>query len=221
MDAERLISELQVAGNPDDAVRMAQYHKIPRTYLGVRVPAVTELARRYWQQQEGDGLLECCRGLWRSDIHEARILVGKLFAVRRLAETEDVWQFISSIKEDFDAWAIADHLHDGAKQCLLSDPARLDELEAVWLKHHNFWVRRAALVYTLYFAKKGQDPERPLAWAATMVDDPEWFIQKAIGWWLRELSKHNPHRVTAFLQVYGRRMKPFACREGSKYITSP
>jgi 3-methyladenine DNA glycosylase AlkD len=53
-----------------------------------------------------------------------------------------------------------------------------------------------------------------------MVDDPEWFIQKAIGWWLRELSKHNPPRVAAFLQVYGARMKPFARREASKYLTS-
>lgn len=218
MDADTLLSRLQAEGNPGDAVRMAQYHKIPRTYLGVRVPAITELARQYWQQQEGDGLMECCRELWRTDIHEARILVGKLLAVRKQAETEDVWQFISSVKEDFDAWAMADHLHDGAEQCLLSDPARLDELETVWLQHPNFWVRRASLVYTLHFAKKGKDPERPLSWAATMVDDPEWFIQKAIGWWLRELSKHNPRRVGDFLRLYGSRMKPFARREASKYM---
>ena len=41
-------------------------------------------------------------------------------------------------------------------------------------------------------AKKGRNPERSLKWAAGMVDDRQWFIQKAIGWWLRELSKHNP-----------------------------
>lgn len=220
MNAEILLSRLRGEGKADDALRMAQYHKIPRIYLGVRVPAITELARHCRQQQDGDELLECCRELWRTDIHEARILVGKLLGVRKLAETKDVWAFISSVKEDFDAWAIADHLHDGAQQCLLADPARLDELETDWLTHHNFWVRRAALVYTLYFAKKGQDPERPLSWAAALVDDQQWFIQKAIGWWLRELSKHNPQRVRGFLRSYGSRMKPFARREASKYLTS-
>ncbi len=218
MDADILISKLEAEGNPIDAVRMAQYHKIPRTYLGVRVPVITQLAREYWQQKKGDGLTECCRALWQTNIHEARILSGKLFAVRKLEETGEVWNFISIVKEEFDAWAIADHLEKGAQQCLLAKPGRLDELEDVWLVHPNFWVRRAALVYTLHMAKKGRDPERPLFWAATMIDDREWFIQKAIGWWLRELSKHNPRRVKVFLRSYGSRMKPFAYREASKYL---
>ena len=34
-----------------------------------------------------------------------------------------------------------------------------------------------------------------LGWASRYADDREWFIQKAIGWWLRTLSKHNPNRV--------------------------
>jgi len=51
-----------------------------------------------------------------------------------------------------------------------------------------------------------------------MVDDHEWFIQKAIGWWLRELSKHNPERVKSFLAEYAPRMKPFAVREATRLI---
>lgn len=38
-----------------------------------------------------------------------------------------------------------------------------------------------------------------LGWAARLSTDPEWFIQKAIAWWLRDLSKHNPQRVAVFL----------------------
>ncbi len=197
---------------------MAQYHKVARTYLGVRVPVITGLAREYWQEGDEDDLLSCCRCLWQTNIHEARILVGKLFDVRRLDQPGEVWQFITTVKEDFDAWAIADHLEKGAQQSLRADSGRLDEIERHWLGHPCFWVRRAALVYTLYLAKKGGDPERPLQWAAAMVDDREWFIQKAIGWWLRELSKHNPARVTGFLHTYGSRMKSFACREAVKYI---
>jgi 3-methyladenine DNA glycosylase AlkD len=218
MNAQILIKRLKAAGNSVEAARMAGYHKAARTYLGVRVPVITGLARQFWQESGGEGLMACCRGLWKTDIHEARILTGKLFDVRKLHETEGVWRLISEVKEDFDAWAIADHLEKGAQQCLRADPERLDEIEEVWLSHSNFWVRRAALVYTLYLGKKGRDPERPLRWAAAMVDDRQWFIQKAIGWWLRELSKHNPVRVTAFSEIYGSRMKPFARKEALKYV---
>ncbi|MEJ2001402.1 MAG: DNA alkylation repair protein, partial [Maritimibacter sp.] len=60
--------------------------------------------------------------------------------------------------------------------------------------------------------------DRILGWAASYVDDPEWFIQKAVGWWLRDLSKHDPDRTRAFLDSYGERMKPFARREAGKYL---
>ena len=60
--------------------------------------------------------------------------------------------------------------------------------------------------------------ERILGWASGYVDDPEWFIQKAVAWWLRDLSKHDAARVRAFLGDYGARMKPFARKEAAKYL---
>ena len=218
MNADDLIRELHALANEVEAERMARYHKVSRPYLGVRVPVVTDIARRYASNADPSNLIKVCEGLWTTNIHEARVLVGKLFDVCKPKETDATWEFINRVKEDLDAWAIADHLEAGARRCLIVKEARLDRVEAEWLSHPNFWVRRAALVYTLYLAKKGRDPERPLGWAVGMVDDPEWFIQKAIGWWLRELSKHNPQRVRDFLKTYGARMKPFARKEASKYL---
>lgn len=87
------------------------------------------------------------------------------------------------------------------------------------------WARRAALVFTLPWAK-GRHPddadrahrERILGWAAQYATDHEWFIQKAIGWWLRTLSKHDADRVRAFLAAHGEALKPFARREAGKYL---
>ena len=55
--------------------------------------------------------------------------------------------------------------------------------------------------------------ERILGWAAGYVADRDWFIQKAVGWWLRSLSVHDPDRVRAFLDGPGRDLKAFARRE--------
>ncbi len=218
MNAEQLLKQLRDFGNPIDAEAVARYHKVDRTYLGVRVPQITQLARGYWQTEGESELIETCEQLWKTNIAEARVLVGKLLEVRKFEDHGAVWSFLSQIKEELDAWAIADHLEKGAKRCILVDESRLDDMERNWLKHENFWVRRACLVYTLYYAKSGRNPERSLQWASTMVDDRGWFIQKAIAWWLRELSKHNPERVHQFLERYRDRMKTFAVKEASKYL---
>ena len=87
------------------------------------------------------------------------------------------------------------------------------------------WTRRAALVITLPWTKQNFPKpdevaarERVLGWAATYVPDQQWFIQKAIAWWVRELGKHDAPRASAFLSEYGARMKPFAAKEAGKYL---
>ena len=57
-----------------------------------------------------------------------------------------------------------------------------------------------------------------LIWAARLADGREWFIQKAVGWWLRELSKRNPERVRRFLKGHRRKLSGVAKREATKYL---
>ena len=86
------------------------------------------------------------------------------------------------------------------------------------VESRHLWTRRAALVVTLPWTKAGCDPERTLAWAARLAEDRQWFIQKAIGWWLRELSKRDPERVRRFLADHGAALKSVARREATKYL---
>ncbi len=81
------------------------------------------------------------------------------------------------------------------------------------------------MVVTLPLAKinnlrptEAEARERVLAWAAAYVQDSEWFIQKSVAWWLRDLSKHDPDRVRAFMAENGRHMKPFARKEAEKLL---
>lgn len=124
----------------------------------------------------------------------------------------------------FDAWALADHVSDAGARRLVANPARLDEVEG-WTRSDHLWTRRAALVMTLPWTKQNHPSaedlarrDRILGWAAGYVTDRNWFIQKAVAWWLRELSKHDAPRVHAFLDAHGAAMKPFARKEAAKYL---
>ena len=106
----------------------------------------------------------------------------------------------------------------------MADPARLDAVEG-WVSRPNMWTRRAALVATLPWTKANHPSpadlairDRVLGWAATLAPDRDWFIQKAIAWWLRDLSKHDPDRTRAFLAAHGATLKPFARIEAARHL---
>jgi 3-methyladenine DNA glycosylase AlkD len=224
MTPEGALADLTARGNPEKAAQMAAYHKAPRPYLGVANPDIDALARDWRAVTDLAGRVALARGLWDSNIHEARVAAAKLLTQARIKDDALVWQLFLSWVPEFDAWAIADHACDMGRRRLMADLTRIGTVEG-WTADPSFWVRRAALVVTLPFARlnhpKAEESairERVLGWAATYADDREWFIQKAVGWWLRDLSKHDPDRVRAWLATYGDRLKPFARREAAKHL---
>ena len=227
MDADLALAQLSATADPQKAEDMERYHKVARQYLGVANPSIDDCAKEWRRNLSLEERLVLADDLWRTDIHEARVAAAKLLTQARIRPDDtDAWELIKSWVPDFDAWAVADHASIAGQKRLVTDPTRLDEVES-WTQSPDMWTRRAALVMTLPWTKdrnpKPEDidrRERILGWAASYVDDPEWFIQKAVAWWLRDLSKRDPDRVRAFLEQYGQRMKPFARREASKYLPS-
>lgn len=224
MTADEALAQLVALGDPVRAEGAAAYHKAPRRYLGVSVPEITELATGWRDGMTADERAALADALWQTDIHEARVAAAKLLTQARIRPDDAVWTVLLSWIPSFDAWAIADHACDAIERRLLADPSRLDVVEG-WTRNPSMWVRRAALVATLPWTKmnfpKAEDlaiRDRVLGWAAGYADDRDWFIQKAIAWWLRDLSKHDPARVRAFLAEHGARLKPFARKEAAKHL---
>jgi 3-methyladenine DNA glycosylase AlkD len=218
------VEALRAAGDADRAAKAAAYHKTAREYLGVPVPVIAAMADEWRAGLDVRGRVALADALWHTDIHEARVAAAKLLVQARIKDDGAVWALIASWVPQFDAWALADHACDAGRRRLEADPSRLDEVEG-WTQDANFWVRRAALVMTLPWTKqnhpKPQDEairDRILGWAAGMADDREWFIQKAIAWWLRELSKHDAPRVQGWLDTHGPRLKAFARKEAAQYL---
>ncbi|MEM9582525.1 MAG: DNA alkylation repair protein [Pseudomonadota bacterium] len=225
MTPETAIAELKALGNPSKAAEMATYHKVSRTYLGVSNPELDRLAKGWRTILNVEERVATSAALWRTDGHEGRILAAKLLTQARLRPSDvSAWELIRSWVSDFDAWAIADHACMAGAKRLIWEPSRLAEIEH-WHRSEHMWTRRAALVITLPWTKQNNPKPEELAvrdqvlgWAATYVEDPEWFLQKAVAWWLRELSKHDAERVRDFLEEFGARMKPFARKEAARKL---
>ncbi|WP_027243595.1 DNA alkylation repair protein [Leisingera daeponensis] len=224
MTLQEALAQLKAQAEPGRAEQMAAYHKQSREVLGVPNPATNELTKSWRQALTTEQRVSLADALWGTGIFEARIAAGKLLTQARIKDDEAVWDLMQSWVPDFDSWAIADHACSAIAKRLQAQPARLDTVER-WTQSDHMWTRRAALVATLPWAKMNnlkpadqQARERILGWAAAYVPDRDWFIQKAIGWWLRDLSKHDAARTRAFLEAHGAQMKGFARKEAAKYL---
>ncbi len=224
MTPDAALAALRAFGDPQRAAGSAAYHKAPRTYLGVPNPVLNDLSRDWRKELDLPGRVALAEALWQSDIHEARILAAKLLTQARIRPDDAVWQLICSWVPSFDAWAVADHACMAGQRRVMTDLSRLDEVEA-WTTREHMWSRRAALVITLPLTKlnfpKPQEAAaraRVLEWAAGYVPDRDWFIQKAVAWWIRDLSKHDAGAARAFLDAHGDSMKVFARKEAGKYL---
>jgi len=218
------LAALRALAQPGRGAEMAAYHKMDREYLGVANPDTNDLVTGWRRELSVDDRVALASPLWNTNIFEARLAAAKLLTQARIRPDQAAWELIKSWAPDFDSWAIADHAAMAGQRRLSADPSRLDEIEE-WALSDHMWTRRAALVFTLPWTKQNHPkPEevaardRILGWAASYVDDSEWFIQKAVGWWLRDLSKHDPDRVLGFVDAYGARMKPFAQKEALRHL---
>jgi 3-methyladenine DNA glycosylase AlkD len=219
------LERLEALGDRVRAAEMAAYHKVPRRYLGVPVPEVEALVAEWRADASVEERVALASALWVTDVHEARVAAAKLLTQARIRpDDEPVWRLIVSWVPTFDAWALADHASVAGQKRLVADPRRLDEVEG-WVASDHLWTRRAALVMTLpwtrdRFAKPPdlERRERVLGWCETLADDQDWFIQKAIAWWLRDLSKRDPDRVRIWLDAHGERLKRFARKEAARQL---
>ncbi|MEX5564181.1 DNA alkylation repair protein [Pseudophaeobacter sp. 1A16562] len=224
MTLDEALAQLRALIEPGRAEQMAAYHKQSREVLGIPNPALNELTKDWRQSLTVEERVALADALWNTDIFEARLAAAKLLTQARIKGDDAAWALICSWVPQFDSWAIADHACMAAQKRLVANPARLEDVEA-WTQSEHMWTRRAALVATLPWAKmnnlKPADQARRarvITWAAGYVPDRDWFIQKAIAWWLRDLSKHDAEATRIFLATHGDAMKPFARKEAGKYL---
>ena len=84
-----------------------------------------------------------------------------------------------------------------------------------WIQSDNIWLNRSAMIFQLKWAKE-QRTDMLAEAIIPHLSNPEFFLQKAIGWSLRQMSKFYPNWVIAFLEEH--QIQGLALREASKYL---
>ena len=86
-----------------------------------------------------------------------------------------------------------------------------------WSQDDDFWLRRIAIDHQLL--RKDQTDQHLLEKIiVNNLNSDEFFINKAIGWSLRDYSKTDPKWVRNFIEKYRDKMSSLSIKEASKYL---
>ncbi len=191
-------------------------------YLGATVPLTRRTTRAALKAHPAIGraeLVGLATLLWSRGIYDLRLAAVEALTFRnKLLEPDDA-DAIEPFLREARTWALIDPL---AISVLAPIVERRPELTATldrWAADGDFWVRRTAMLCLLPALRRGGgDFARFAGYADAMLEEREFFIRKAIGWVLREVSKKRPALVSEWLGPRTGRCSGVTFREAVKYL---
>lgn len=210
--------EFEKNQNPENAVKMAKYMKNLFPFYGIPTPQRKKLYRNFLKEEKKKGevdwgFLDQC---YADEHREFQYLVFDYLAVMQKSLTygdiPKIWKYI----KEKQWWDSIDCLDRIVGEIGLSD-SRVDELMLQWSLDEDLWVRRLAIDHQL-LRKEKTNRELLAQIIVNNLGSKEFFINKAIGWSLRDYSKTDPEWVKDFIDQYKDRMDKLSIREGSKYL---
>ena len=217
MDVEELEKELKAVANPDDAVAMKAYMKNKFEFLGVKTPARRKLVKAFFKQQT-DSVIDWnfINEAWNNPYRELQYVALDYLEIRKKLLAPSDLPRLKKLAQTKSWWDTVDFLD----RLVGSIIARFPETKATilsWSCDEDIWLRRLAIDHQL-LRKEETDTELLEKILVNNLGQTEFFINKAIGWALRDYSKTNPNWVKDFIERHRAEMAALSIREGSKYL---
>jgi 3-methyladenine DNA glycosylase AlkD len=205
--------------NAENAVAMKKYMREQFEYLGIKTPQRKELVKAFFGTYglpPVADLEELVWQLWKLPYREYKYTALGFLDRRKRYLAPDSMPLLERLILTESWWDTVDGLAANQVGGVLARfPGTRDAHIGRWRQQENFWLRRTTLLFQLRY-KKETDEELLFALIRENLSDKEFFIQKAIGWSLREYSKSNPMAVQQFVAATD--LSPLAHREALKWM---
>ena len=202
----------------DKAIDMAKYMKNKFDFYGIPAPKRKELYKEFIKNEKTLKVIdwELLDRCYEDSHREFQYLVyDYLFAMKKYLKYEDINKIKNYIITK-SWWDTIDFLCKVIGDIGIRDE-RVKDLMIEWSKTDNIWLRRCAIEHQLGLKDK-TDYELLEKIIINSFGTDEFFINKAIGWALRDYSKTNPMWVKNFIDKYEDKMNSLSIKEASKYI---
>ncbi len=217
MNITELELRLLAHADSEQAQPMKAYMKNHFDFLGVRTPDRRKVAKTFFKDFQAPGIdwdfVEAC---WAKPYREFQYIAIDYLVTKKKALVLDDLPRLKKLAQTKSWWDTIDGLDKLVGKIVLDNP-EAKQMILEWSVDDDFWLRRIAIDHQL-LQKEKTDTELLEQILINNLNQTEFFINKAIGWSLRDYSKTNPDWVRAFLAKYSSQMANLSIREASKYI---
>ncbi|HEX2069322.1 MAG TPA: DNA alkylation repair protein [Actinomycetota bacterium] len=212
--ARSIEAELKRLGSSERAAGEKQYLKSDLTFYGTTLGEMRRLAKEVSKSAEldHDDVIALSEELWSKPVFERRMIAVVLLELHARDLHPPDLRLIERLIRESKTWALVDGLAGDVVGTMALQHNIRRTLDR-WAKDAVFWVRRSSLLAELKPLKAGA-PFEPFAKRAdAMLEETEFFIRKAIGWVLREMSKKRPDEVYEWIAPRAHRASGVTMRE--------
>lgn len=206
------------AADAENALGSKAYMRNQFEYFGIKAATRQSISKNYMKEElPAYAELEIIvKELWLLLEREYQYFAIDLMAAMKKQWTKDIITLIEFVLINKSWWDTVDHAaSDLAGPYFKLFPQQINKITGNWNRSDNFWLQRSSIMFQKQY-KKETDTALLSKYILKHKKSKEFFIQKAIGWALREYSKTDAAWVTQFVKQH--ELSALSKREALKRI---
>ena len=218
MDFNKLYEEMIQHKNEEQAQKMSKYMLNKFEYIGIKTPERRKIFKNFFKEYKNEEKIdwEFVNKCWENKYREFQYIAADyLKNMKDKLTIDDIPKFKRLIlKKSW--WDTIDNLDMTIGTLALKD-SNVNKILLEWSLDENIWLRRIAIDHQL-LRKEKTNTELLEKILKNNLGQAEFFINKAIGWALRDYSKISPEWVKNFIEENKENMAKLSIKEASKYL---
>ncbi len=214
-----LINSFESSANTEVAPQMEKYMRNQFRFFGIKSPERREIYKDFKRTQ---GLIpnanknEIVKWCWQSTNREYQYFAMDFLGKSIKNEKQDILDLYEYMIVTKSWWDTVDYIAINLVGGYFKNyPEMIKKVTDLWMKSENMWLLRTCLLFQLKY-KLQLNTKLLNSFISELVHSKEFFIQKAIGWVLREYSKTNPDFVIDY--VANNDLAPLSNREAKLWM---
>ena len=218
MDFNKLYEEMIQHKNEEQAQKMSKYMLNKFEYIGIKTPERRKIFKNSFKEYKNKEKIdwEFVNKCWENKYREFQYVAADYLKNMKDKLTIDDIPKLKQLVLEKSWWDTIDNLDMTIGALALKD-SNVNKILLEWSLDENIWLRRIAINHQL-LRKEKTNAELLEKILKNNLGQTEFFINKAIGWALRDYSKISPEWVKNFIEENKENMAKLSIKEASKYL---
>lgn len=217
--SEILTTRLAKSAHIENAVPMKAYMKNQFNFFGIPAPERRKISKELIRQHRYNDQSELAivvKELWHLPHRECQYCALDLLLHYKRLWQEETIELIEFLIVTKSWWDTVDPLaYDCAGNYFKMFPQSSSTITWNWNRSKNIWLQRSSLLFQKSYKNK-TDKNLLTDYIVNVASSKEFFIQKAIGWVLREYARTDAEWVRNFVAQH--QLAPLSKREAMKHL---